>query len=100
MSSSQQAVIALINRSTVLLGELNRTRRANRELEQRLDQALARIAELEEGAPPVIAARAPLIAGPSTLAAAPLLMTGPSAHAADAPLADPLSSAAGASFMS
>jgi hypothetical protein len=43
----QQAVIALINRSTVLLGELNRVRRSNRELEQRLDEAIARIDELE-----------------------------------------------------
>ncbi len=55
MSSSQQAVIALINRSTLLLAELNQTRRTNRDLERRLDQALARIADFEAG-PPMLAA--------------------------------------------
>jgi hypothetical protein len=47
MSSDQKAIIALINRSTALLAQLNDQRRANRALERRLAQAEARIAELE-----------------------------------------------------
>lgn len=47
MSSDQKAIIALINRSTALLGQLNDQRRVNRELERSLAQARGRIAELE-----------------------------------------------------
>jgi chromosome segregation ATPase len=47
MSSDQKAIIALINRGRALSTELNDMRRANRELERQLDEAQARIAELE-----------------------------------------------------
>ena len=47
MSSDQKAVIALINRSTLLIRELNDQRRANRELETRLAESQARVVTLE-----------------------------------------------------
>jgi hypothetical protein len=50
MSSDQKAIIALINRGTQLLNELHEQKRANRDLEQRLARAQARIEELEAGA--------------------------------------------------
>ena len=56
MSSDQKAVIALINRSRALATELNDARHANRDLERRLEEAEARIAELE--APPAARATA------------------------------------------
>jgi hypothetical protein len=47
MSSDQKAIIALINRGTQLLNDLHEQRRLNRDLEQRLARAQARIEELE-----------------------------------------------------
>ena len=47
MSSDQKAVIALINRSMLLIRELNETRRVNRDLERRLGESQDRVMELE-----------------------------------------------------
>lgn len=47
MSSDQKAVIALINRSMLLIRELNETRRMNRALEQRLSESQDRVIALE-----------------------------------------------------
>jgi predicted RNase H-like nuclease (RuvC/YqgF family) len=47
MSSDQKAVIALINRSMLLIRELNETRRVNRDLERRLSESQDRVMELE-----------------------------------------------------
>ena len=47
MSSDQKAVIALINRSMLLIRELNETRRANRDLERRLGESQDRVMALE-----------------------------------------------------
>ena len=47
MSSDQKAVITLINRSMLVLQELNEMRRLNRDLERRLAESQDRVAELE-----------------------------------------------------
>jgi hypothetical protein len=47
MSSDQKAVIALINRSMLLIQELNETRREKRALEGRLAESEERVTVLE-----------------------------------------------------
>jgi hypothetical protein len=62
MSSDQKAVIALINRSMLLIRELNSQRRENRALEARLAESQHRVVALEtqlgarQDAPPLRAA--------------------------------------------
>ena len=48
MSSEQKAIIALINRSMMLIQDLNEQKRLARELEESLAEAHVRIAELEK----------------------------------------------------
>ena len=48
MSSEQKAIIALINRSMMLIQDLNEQKKVSRELEARLAEAHVRIAELEK----------------------------------------------------
>ena len=105
MNSSQQAVIALINRSTMLLAELNQTRRTNRDLERRLDQALARIAELEGGplplaagalsTPALAASVLPAEGGGTADRGAPVLAAGVAPLTASLPLRAPMRPVAG-----
>jgi hypothetical protein len=47
MSSDQKAVITLINRSMLVIRELNETRRLNRDLERRLAESQDRVVALE-----------------------------------------------------
>ena len=64
MSSDQKAVIALINRSMLLIRELNDTRREKRALEGRLAESQERVmileAQLRTGAPAAVAETPPL----------------------------------------